>query len=114
MSRASRLGYDGEHAVELYLCNKGFACYRPRAGARRDCGDLAGLPLVVSVKNHAALALADWVNALPRMCEASGLTAGVVWHKRRNRASPGEWYVTMTGETFLALLATYAAPPQRP
>jgi hypothetical protein len=111
VSRNSRLGYDGEHAVEMYLASRGFPCYRPRAGTRRDAGDLAGLPMVISIKNRAALALAEWVEALPRMCEAAGLKHGVVWHKRRNRGSPADWYVTMTGETFMALLASYRDEP---
>ena len=107
MSRASRLGYDGEHAVEAYLNDEGFPCWRPRAGAAQDQGDLAGLPVVVSVKNHKALDLAGWVGALPRMCVAAAKDYGVVWHKRRGKASPGDWYVTMDGATFMVFLRAF-------
>lgn len=107
MSRASRLGYDAEHAIEVYLAEHGFACVRPRAGAPQDRGDLAGLPVVVSIKNHKATELGKWMSALPRMCAAAGLPLGVVWHKRRGKASPADWYVTTDGATFLALLAAY-------
>jgi hypothetical protein len=106
-SRSARLGYDGEHAVELYLNNHGIEVYRPRAGSARDKGDLVGAGVVISVKNWGNLALAEWLNALPAMCRNARLPVGVVWHKRRNRASPGEWYVTMNGATFLTLLRAY-------
>ena len=107
-NRAHALGYEAEHAVEVYLRERGYPTTRPRAGAAQDKGDLAGLPVVVSVKNHATIRLADWVGALPRMCSAAELPHGVVWHKRRGKGSPGEWYVTMPGSTFLAFLDSYA------
>jgi len=106
-SRSSRLGYDGEHAVQLYLNARGFPCERPRAGMVQDRGDLIGLPIVVSIKNVARMDLAGWVGALPRMCRAASVPLGVVWHKRRGRGSPADWYVTMTGETFVALMRSY-------
>lgn len=107
MSRNSRLGYDAEHMIQLWLAEHGYPSERPRAGAPNDRGDLVGLPVVVSVKNHRTLALAEWVDALPRMTDAAGVSHGVVWHKRRGRGSPGAWYVTMTGETFVAFLRAY-------
>lgn len=106
-SRSARLGYDGEHAVELYLHTHGFPVYRPRAGSPQDRGDLIGQPLVISVKNYANPRLAEWVDALPRMRTAAEQPVGVVWHKRRGRGSPADWYVTMTGTDFLVFLAAY-------
>lgn len=107
MTTAHRLGYDAEHAIALYLASWGYGVERPRAGSHQDRGDLLGLPVVVSVKNHRGLDLSGWVGALPGMCAAAGLDHGVVWHKRRGRSSPGEWYVTTTGDTFIALLRGY-------
>lgn len=111
MSRASRLGYAGERPVELLMQQEGFPAARPRAGAVADVGDLTGLPLVVSCKNHATLALASWVDDLPRMIAAAGVETGVVWHKRRGRSNPTGWYVTTTGDLFLPLLRAYALIP---
>jgi len=97
-------------------------------GGSRDRGDVAGIPgLVIEVKNRGALALAEWVDeavseATPLRPVAligpdgkdTGRTRwdqvndlGVVWHKRRGKGDPLDWYVTMTGRDFLALLAAY-------
>ena len=106
--RSSRLGYDGERPVEVYLREHiNPNCYRPRAGATIDVGDILGLPITVSCKNHTRLSLAEWVVALQRMVRASGLEAGVVWHKRRGKSSPEDWYVTTTGGLFLPMLKAY-------
>jgi hypothetical protein len=107
VSKASRLGYDAEHAVQVFLAKYGFASYRPRAGTHQDTGDLTGLPVVVSVKNHARTELAEWVDALRLMTSHAGLDLGVVWHKRRGRGDPADWYVTTTGEHFMTLLRAY-------
>lgn len=106
-NRSSRLGYEAEHAIETFLTEHGFTVYRPRAGSPMDKGDVLGTPVVISVKNWKRLALAEWVDALPRMKDAAGREVGVVWHKKRGKGSPGDWYVTLTGEDFLALLAAY-------
>jgi hypothetical protein len=106
-SRSARLGYDGERAVEVFLRNRGYGVDRPRAGRHEDIGDLAGLPLVVSVKNHAQPRLAEWCNDLEQMIGHSPWETGVVWHKKRGRSDPGLWYVTMTGYDFVPFLASY-------
>lgn len=107
MSKSSRKGYDAEHAVEAWLSSRGFPCYRPRAGSQQDRGDLLGLPFVLSVKNHARMELAEWVDGAARMArnwrEHPGLA--VVWHKRRGKGHPADWYVTMTGADFINLIS---------
>jgi len=90
-------------------------------GGRNDRGDVAGIPgVVIEVKNQAKMTLAEWVDEAlteagrwsetgqrrdPRDSPSTELA--VVWHKRRQRGSPLDWYVTMTGRDFLALLAEY-------
>ena len=89
----------------------------------QDRGDVAGIPgVVIEVKNHATMALSAWVDEVTvesewHTCGAGQLRhrpgpgcsdfatiepadAGVVWHKRARKASPGDWYVTMDGWTF--------------
>jgi hypothetical protein len=44
VSYESRKGYDAEHLVEMYLQALVPGCYRPRAGAVDDVGDIAGCP----------------------------------------------------------------------
>lgn len=106
MSYESAKGYRAEHDIEELLLSKGFTVTRLRAGKVADVGDIGGLPLVVSVKDRVRLALADWVDAANVMGERRNQLA-VVWHKRRLKANPEQWYVTMDGHTFLELLRTY-------
>lgn len=119
MSRCSRLGYAGEKPVlDFYLAHDRDVYpagllgprdpySRPRAGTVHDCGDIAGLPYVVSCKNCAKLELAAWVDALPRMCEAAKLATGIVIHKRRGKGNPGLWYVTTTLDLFMPFHDAY-------
>jgi hypothetical protein len=103
MSYSHDKGYRAEAAVESLMRTLAPDCYRPRAGRRDDVGDIVGLPLVVSVKDHARLALAAWCDDLGRMVAASRHCTGVVWHKRAGRADPANWYVTTTGRLWLPM-----------
>lgn len=101
MSANSRKGYSAEHAIEVMLADMGHQVWRPRAGATQDCGDIGGLPYVVSVKNHATLKLAEWVTRAEEMAVHAGQPSAVVWHKKRGKADPRDWYVSMSGRLFL-------------
>ena len=80
------------------------------SGEHDDPGDIEGVPFVtIQVKNSPSYVskLATWVNdSREQMAVACNLLA-VVWHKRRGKGDPLDWYVTMTGRDFLALLAEY-------
>lgn len=120
MSAARRKGTAAESAVAAYLRANGFP-YADRAPMRgkNDCGDIDGIPgCVIEVKNHQAMDLAGWLDeaeaeaaravrpSLPSepAARSAWRPLGIVWHKRKGKASPGDWYVTMTGETFAELL----------
>lgn len=107
MSYESKKGYSAERAVEVMWNDRGRPVMRPRAGAFADVGDLVGLPIVQSVKNHKSLALADWVDGMRRQCDNAGLPLGVVWHKRRLRGHPDGWYVTTSGAMAVDLIEAY-------
>jgi hypothetical protein len=107
VSANAKKGYSAEHAVEALLTDRGYSVYRPRAGRQRDTGDLAGLPTVISVKNHVTLHLAEWVGDLESMVVAANVGTGVLWHKRRGKGDPRDWYVTTSGRLFLPLLGEY-------
>lgn len=110
MSTASRLGYDAERASQLWLQdNLGHPLYRPRAGSVEDLGDLLGLPMTVSVKNHRSLALAQWVTDMETQAARNNHDAGIVIHKRRGKGSPDHWYVTTTGRMWLPMATAYVA-----
>lgn len=92
-------GYRAEAQVERLFQELHEDAYRPRAGTHFDVGDIAGVPLVVSVKDHVKLDLSGWTDDLVAMMARANLP-GVVWHKRRRKANPRDWYVTTTGGTF--------------
>ena len=106
MSAARRKGTAAETAVVRYLQANGHpnADRAPLRGAN-DRGDVTGLPdWCIEVKACREMTLAAWVDEAEREAKNRLPRFGVVWHKRRGKASPGDWYVTMTGATFAALL----------
>jgi hypothetical protein len=107
VSYENRKGYSAEHEIEKYLIESGYErVYRPRAGQVNDVGDITGLSIVVSVKNHAKTALSQWVDDANLMGQRQDRPA-VVWHKRRLKGHPRDWYVTMDGGTFMEIFQPY-------
>jgi hypothetical protein len=97
VSYNSKKGYTAERAIEVLWNERGRPVMRPRAGATQDIGDLVGMPLVQSVKNHKALALASWVDDVAVQTVHAGMDLGVVWHKRPGKGHPFDWYMTTSG-----------------
>jgi hypothetical protein len=106
MSRSRAKGTAAESQVVAYLQSMGF----PKAERRalhgvNDRGDVTGIPsTVIQVKNWDQMELGQWVNQAIRQRDTDGAAWGVVWHKRKKYQFPGQWYVTMTGADFVALL----------
>ena len=99
-------GTQAETAVVTYLIDHGFPHAERRAlCGNADRGDVAGVPgVVIEVKNHLEFALAEWLDEALREGRNASAAVAVVWHKRRNKGSAGDWYVTMTGEQFTQLI----------
>lgn len=72
----------------------------------KDRGDIwvPGVPVVIEVKNHARMELAQWVDELLVEMANDKASTGVVWHKRRGKGHPMGWYCTMTGGIYASLL----------
>ena len=75
----------------------------------KDVGDIAGLrfhgqKIAVEVKNTTKVTLSKWVAEAEIERQNLGALAGVVVHKRRGRAAPGDQWVTMTLRDFVALM----------
>jgi hypothetical protein len=115
VSASKDKGTAAETAVVRFLRANGYPhCERRALAGAQDRGDVAGIPgLVVEVKAVARMELAGWldeassesVTARNRVDGSIALAdVPVVWHKRRGKRSPGDWYVTMDGWAFLALL----------
>ena len=106
MSRARAKGTAAETAVVAYLRANGFpyAERRALAGAG-DRGDIAGvIGTVIEVKSCVRCELAAWVDEATREAHNDHANVGAVWHKRRGRGSPADWFVTVNGSTFVALI----------
>jgi Holliday junction resolvase len=96
-----------ERAVTEYLRAQGLRVQRIPAGATADEGDLfVSDPTwpAIQCKNHAKFDLAGWVRDVEAQAANANRRNGIVWHKKRGTTNPGEWYVTMTGQTFVELM----------
>ena len=118
MSKSKAKGTAAETAVVRYLREQGFEQAERRAlHGTADRGDIAGVVgTVIEVKNCARMELAGWLAEAAAEADNDGARLGVVWHKRRGKGSPGDWFVTMDGATFVRMLREYLgieAPPRR-
>lgn len=106
MSRNKAKGTRAESAVVDYLRGLWWPHAERRAlSGAADRGDIAGIPgVAIEIKDRAAMALAEWIDETTTETANAGADVGVVWHKRRGKGSPADWYVTMTGATFAELL----------
>lgn len=116
-SSAKKAGTSFETLVADYLSlqlSDVLISRRAKMGAK-DRGDIHGVKtvagghVVIECKNTARDALPQWIREAEIEAQndddATGATvAGVVAHKKHGSAQPGEQYVTMTLETFAALL----------
>jgi hypothetical protein len=90
---------------------------RARNGSK-DRGDIGGVRtirggrVVIECKNVATLALPQWLREAEVERGNDDAAIGVVMHKRRGTTQPGEQFVTMTADTFAALLL--GAPNNEP
>jgi len=108
MSKAKAKGTRGENAVVEALKEAGFIHAERRALAGTlDKGDVLGVPgWVFEVKAHDSYAgkLAEWLGEVEREKTNAGAEFGVVWHRRKGKGSARDWFVTMSGAEFLAIL----------
>jgi hypothetical protein len=113
-SRSKAKGSGAERAVVDYLRGNGFPYAERRlAGDVKDRGDIAGVPgVVIEVKNCERTELGAWVGEAVVEQANDGADYGVVWHKRRGRGDPGQWYATLPAAQLVRLLraAGYGDP----
>jgi Holliday junction resolvase len=105
-SAAKAIGSKAERDVVTYLIENGYPYAERRlAGAQEDKGDIAGVNGVcIEVKDHKSMALSGWIEELIVEIKHAKAWTGVVWHKRKGKSSPGDWYATMPGSVYLDLL----------
>jgi len=117
-SRSKIKGSTAERDIVNYLRASGWPhAERRLAGAADDRGDIAGVVgICIEVKNCARMELAGWVDEAVLEQANSKSDYGVVWHKRRGKPNPADWFVTLTGGQFAQLLhdAGYGRAPKEP
>ena len=106
MSAAKKKGTAAESAVVTYLRAMGFIqAERRTLNGAHDRGDITGIPgVVIEVKNCARQELGSWVAEAELERDNDRASLGAVWHKRRGKGDPADWFVTMSGAQFTDLL----------
>lgn len=70
-----------------------------------DKGDLNVHPkVVIEAKSHGTLKFSEWVAEAEVEKANANAEIGVVWAKKRGKASANDGYVVMTGDQFMYLL----------
>lgn len=113
MSASKKKGTTAETAVVAFLRAAGFTQTERRTlNGAKDRGDIAGLPgVVIEVKNCARQELPSWIAEAELERDNDSASLGVVWHKRRGKSNPADWFVTMSGAQFAALLRELQGMP---
>ena len=113
VSRSAEKGAKFETMVVRYLQRVlGPAIERRVKHGTKDQGDVSGvyidgMPVVLELKNRRKMELAEWIGEAETERGNADAEYGVVVHKRRGcgEAHVGDNYVTMTLETFAAIVA---------
>lgn len=110
MSASKQKGTRAESATVDYLRSQGFPHVERRASnGVKDRGDIAGIPaVVIEVKDTRRAELAAHLDEAKVERDNDGAEIGALWHKRRGKGSPADWFVTVDGATFALLLRHYA------
>ena len=106
MSKAKQKGTAAETAVVNWLKEQGRKHVERRSlNGSFDRGDIAGIPgVVIEVKNHAKMELAQWINELFVEMDNDNAETGVVIHKRRGVSDVGGWYATIPVSIWYTLI----------
>jgi hypothetical protein len=114
VSASKQKGTFAETLIVRYLRTQfpTFEVDRLALHGRDDRGDVRifGVPCTIEVKNCARMQLAEWVDEAEAEGRNASTYTSVVWHKRKGRAHPSGWYVTMSGRVFVYLLAKAFGP----
>ena len=99
-----RRGHDYERALAAWLRSKGVRAItsRDQNGGRQEGSDLiSDLPVCVECKDVTKWDVSGWLSQARR--DAKGDPASV-WVKKRGSGDPGESYVIMQADEFVALV----------
>jgi len=105
-NRSKAKGTAGETAIVNYLLEEGLHAYRKVLSGSLDKGDISVLEgrVTIEAKNASTTKLSEYVDEATTEALNAKSDFGVAWHKRTRKGNPKDWYVTMTGETFVRML----------
>lgn len=104
-NRSLKKGTKAETAVVDYLRGEHWPLAERRAkNGNRDRGDIAGLGVVIEVKDCVRLDLAGWLAELKVEMANDNARWGAVIHKKRGTTNVADWYVTLPGHVFADML----------
>jgi hypothetical protein len=106
MSKQKQKGTAAETAVVRWLSGRKWNKIERRSlSGANDRGDITGIPkVVIEVKNHSRMELAQWVRELEVEISNDKAETGVVIHKKRGTTDVGEWYATLPVQRWFDLL----------
>jgi hypothetical protein len=106
LNKSKAKGTAGETAVVNYNLAEGIPARRNPLSGALDKGDvsLLGNLITVEVKAEKKMSLSEYVREAEAESKNAGSWLGVAWHKKVGKAHPKDWYVTMSGETFMKIL----------
>ena len=114
MNPSKRKGTGWESVIVDHLRAEGWPHVERRSlNGSKDRGDIAGIPgVVIEAKNCRTVELAEWVDEVEQERFSDNADIGVVWMKRRGRATAAYGYVVMTGAQFTRLLREAGYHPE--
>lgn len=104
VNKARAKGTSHETALVNYLIERGFK-YAHRNPLSSPEGDVGGIPMVWEAKNHAAMALGDWVAQAEKSAARTGKPYCVA-HKRRGKGI-AQTYATTSVEHMVTLMKAF-------
>lgn len=101
-----RKGTAWESEIVRTLQQNGWAyAERRRLSGRFDRGDIAGIPgIVIEAKSARSYELSSWLDEANAERDNDHADFGLVWFKRRGKASAADGFVLMDGNTAMLLL----------
>lgn len=108
MSASKKKGTTAESAVVNYLRTWFPHVERRALSGVNDKGDVAGIPgVVIEVKDCVTMTLGPWMKEAELEAHNAKASVWMVWHHRRGKGNPADWFVTMPGYVAAALIAEH-------
>ena len=113
MNRSKQKGTAAESSVVAYLRGTIWPhAERRTLSGQYDKGDISpgnGSPVVIEVKNHRTINLAEWLDELRDEMANAGAEVGFLVVKRRGKANAADWYWICSGPVAVELLREWGA-----